>query len=195
MSESVEQPSEHEIKSADQTKSSGGWKIRVGVLCSMLVLALAGMGFTQASETGSWEFWLFIVLVYAALSLWRSSQSAKQAGQSVAKNFFRELSHWGILLVFLFVLLLLERNEIVNRDSASYFALMMLALTCCLAGVHFDWLLLVVGIVLTVMLVAMATLEQYSVVLWLIMIVVAGLAAGFFYFQSKSGDSEVQTSQ
>jgi hypothetical protein len=37
------------------------------------------------------------------------------------------------------VLLLLERREIVNRDSASYFALMMLALTCCLAGgpIHF----------------------------------------------------------
>ena len=90
---------------------------------------------------------------------------------------------------------MLERREIVNRDSASYFALMMLALTCCLAGVHVDWLLLVLGIVLMIMSVAMAMLEQYSLVLWLIMIVVAGLGAAFFYFQSKSGDSKVQASE
>ena len=187
-------------KSAEQSvteevASGTGWKIRLSVLCAMLVLALAGMGFTQASESGSWEFWLFIVLVYAALSLWRSSQSAKQSGQSVGKRLVRELSHWAILLVFLFVLLILERREIVNRDSASYFALMMLALTCCLAGVHVDWLLLVLGIVLIIMAVAMAMLEQYTVVLWLIMIVVAGLGAAFFYFQSKSGDSKVQQSE
>jgi len=105
------------------------------------------------------------VLVYAALSLWRSLQNANQSGQSVAKCLVRELSHWGILLVFLFVLLLLERREIVNRDSASYFALMMLALTCCLAGVHVDWMLLFIGVFLMIMSVAMAMLEQYSVVL------------------------------
>ena len=187
-------------KSAEQSvtgeaTSGAGWKTRLSVLCAMLVLALAGMGFTQASESGSWELWLVIVLVYAALSLWRSSHSAKQSGQSVGKRFVRELSHWGILLAFLFVLLTLERREIVNRDSAAYFALMMLALTCCLAGVHVDWLLLVLGIVLMIMSVAMATLEQYSVVLWMVMIVVAGLGAAFFYFQSKGGDSKVQVSK
>ncbi len=179
----------------DKATSGAGWKIRLSVLCAMLVLALVGMGFTQASESGSWELWLFIVLVYAALSLWRSSQSAKQSGQSAGRILVRDLSHWGILLVFLFVLLMLERREIVNRDSASYFALMMLALTCCLAGVHVDWLLLVVGIVLMIMSVAMAMLEQYSVVLWLIMVVVAGLGATFFYFQSKTADSKVQASK
>ena len=62
-----------------------------------------------------------------------------------------------------------------------------------MAGVHIDWLLLVVGVVLTIMLVAMATLEQFSVVLWIIMIVVAGLAAAFFYLKSKRGGSEGET--
>jgi hypothetical protein len=189
MSETAEQ------SVTDEAASGAGWKIRLSVLCAMLVLALAGMGFTQASRSGSWEFWLFIVLVYAGLSLWRSSRSAKQSGQSVGKRLARELSHWGILLVFLFVLLMLERREIVNRDSASYFAVMMLALTCCLAGVHVDWLLLVLGVVLIIMSVAMAMLEQYSVVLWLIMTAVAVLGAAFFYFQSKSGASRAQASE
>ena len=51
--------------------------------------------------------------------------------------------------------------------------------------VHFDWLLAIMGVVLTVMVVAMATLEQYSVVLWIVMILVAVAAAAFFYFKSK----------
>jgi hypothetical protein len=179
----------------DEATSGAGWKIRLSVLCAMLILALAGMGFTQASESGSWEFWLFIVVVYAALSLWRSWQSAKQAGPSVGKRLVGELSHWGKLLVVLFVLLMPERREIVNRDSAPYFALMMLALSCCLAGVHVDWRLLVLGVVLMIMSVAMAMLEQYVVVLWLIMIAVAGVGAAFFYLQSQGGDPKVQPSK
>jgi hypothetical protein len=181
--------SNDEMESVDEAKSGGGWKIRLGVLCAMLVFALAGMGFTQASESGAWEYWLFVVVIYAALGLWRSARSAKQTGRSIKKSIARELSHWGALIGFLAVLLLLERREIVNRDSASYFALMLLALSCVMAGVHIDWLLLVVGVVLTIMLVAMATLEQFSVVLWLIMIFVAVLAAGFFYLKSKRGAS------
>ena len=199
MNESAEQTpvdqanADDESNSVSGASSGGGWKIRLGVLCAMLILALAGMGFTQASETGAWEFWLFVVLVYAGLGLWRSSRHAKQTGQSVSKSIGREFSHWGTLLGFLAVLLLLERREIIDRQSTSYFALMMLALSCCMAGVHIDWLLLVVGVVLTVMLVAMATLEQLSVVLWLIMVAVAGLAAWFFYLKSKRGESESET--
>jgi hypothetical protein len=69
----------------DEATSVAGWKIRLSMLCAMPVLALAGMGTPQASESGSWELCLFIVLVYAALSLCRSWQSAKQSGQSVGK--------------------------------------------------------------------------------------------------------------
>ena len=184
-----------DIDSFDESSSGGGWKLRFGVLCVMLVLALVGMGMTQASESGAWEYWLFVVLVYAALGLWKCFRRAKQTGQSIPKSIGRELSHWATLIGFLAVLLLLERREVVNRQSASYFALMLLALSCFMAGVHIDWLLLVVGVVLAIMLVAMATLEQFSVVLWIIMIAVAGLAAAFFYVKSKRGGSKVETDE
>ena len=182
-----------DIDSSDESTSGGGWKIRLGVLCAMLVLALAGMGFSQASEQGAWEYWLFVVVIYAALGLWRSSRHAKQTGQSIRKSIVRELAHWGSLIGFLAVLLFLERREIINPDSASYMALMLLAVSCVMAGVHIDWLLLVVGVVLTIMLVAMATLEQFTVILWFVMIFVAGLAAAFFYVKSKRGGSETDT--
>ncbi len=185
MNQSAEQMPVEITNPVDNAKSNAGWKIQLGVLCAMLLLALFGMGLSQASEKGAWEYWLFVVIVYAALGLWRSTRRAKQQGQTVRALIGRELAHWGVLLAFLAVLLLLERQEIVDRQSASDFALMMLALTCCLAGVHFDWLLMIVGVVLTVMVVAMATLEQYSVVLWVIMTLVTIGAAAFFYFKHK----------
>jgi hypothetical protein len=64
----------------------------------------------------------------------------------------------------------LERKEIINRDSVSYIALIFLTFGCCRAGVHFDWLLINVGVVLTVMTETLATLKQYTVLAWSVMI-------------------------
>ena len=182
-------------ETVDQDGSGTSWKVRLGVLCVMLILALVGMGMTQASETGAWEYWLFVVCVYAGLGLWRSARSANKSGRSIWKSVGRELAHWGTLICFLAVLLLLERREIVNRASASYFALMLLSLSCCMAGVHIDWMLLVVGVVLTIMLVALATLEQLTAVLWIVMVFVVCLAAAFFYVQSKRDGSGSKAGQ
>ena len=121
---------------SDGATFGAGWKIRLGVLIAMLVLALAGLGFTLASETGDWEFWLFIVLVYAALGLWRSLRSAQHTAQSISKSVVREVAHWGNLVGFLAVRVI---REIIDRQSALYFALMMLTRSCCMAGVHIDW--------------------------------------------------------
>ncbi|TWU42371.1 hypothetical protein Poly41_06680 [Novipirellula artificiosorum] len=176
-----------ESSSVKETNTSTGWKLQFGVLCGMLMLALIGMGLSQALEQSAWWYWLFVVFTYAALGLWRSTRKAKRGGHGLKNLISRELAHWAVLLAFLGVLAVLERKEIISRESSSDFALLLLAFSCCLAGIHFDWLLLIMGVVLTVMLVAMATLEQYTIVLWLVMIVVTVAAAAFFYLKSNRG--------
>jgi uncharacterized membrane protein YfcA len=185
------------IDSADQATSENGktgsnWKIQFGILCGMLLLALIGMGLTQALENGAWEYWLFVVVVYAGLGLWRSTRKAKEEGRPIKQLIGREVAHWMILLAFFAVLILLERKEIINRDSSSDVALMLLALSCCLAGVHFDWMLMIVGVVLTVMVVVLATLEQYTVVVWVVMVLAVIAAAAFYYFKAKGSDSVIE---
>ena len=187
MDSSIEPASTPGTDTAVESRSGAGWKLQLGVLCSMLALALGGMGMSQASEGGAWEYWLFVVVVYASLGLWRTARQAKHDGEPVPKRIAREVAHWGVLLGFLAVLLMLERREIIDRESASDSALMLLALSCCLAGIHFDWKMLIVGVVLTVMMVAVATLEQYAVLLWIVMILVVIAGAGFFYLKSKTG--------
>jgi uncharacterized membrane protein YfcA len=185
------------IDSAEQATSENkifgaNWKIQLGVLCGMLLLALIGMGLTQAMEKGVWEYWLFVVVVYAGLGLWRSTRKAKQDGQPIKQLISRELSHWITSMAFFGVVMLLESKEIINRESASEVALMLLAFSCCLAGIHFDRMLMIVGVVLTIMLVALATLEQYTVVVWVIMVLAVIAAAAYYYFKFQSGDSMVE---
>ena len=56
-------------------------------------------------------------------------------------------------------------------------AVLLLALGCYLAGVHLEWLFVLVGLLLTLTLIVVATAEQY---LWLIF-VVGGLAIALIF--------------
>ena len=184
-------PATKQTISPKHARSSTSWKIQLGILCVMLILALGGMGLSQATEKGAWEYWLFVVIVYGVLGLWRSMRRARRKDNTARIPIERQIAHWGILVCALAVLLFLERREIVTRQSASDFATMMLALTCALAGVHFDWLFLPVAGVLTVMLVAMAMLEQDTILLWITMAITVLGAVAFFYFNSRKLKEEI----
>ncbi len=176
-----------ERKSGVAATPSPQTRLQFGVLCGMLLLALIGMGLTQATEKGAWEYWLVVVVIYAALGLWQSTKKAK-LDQPLKASIGRQLAHWAILLVLMAVLMLLESREIFTRQAASDFSLLMLALSCCLAGIHFDWPMMIVGVVLTIMAVVMATVQQYSVTLWIIMIAVVVAAAAYFYFRPHENE-------
>jgi membrane protein implicated in regulation of membrane protease activity len=77
---------------------------------------------------------------------------------------------------------LFERTEVISRAAAANAGLLVLALACFLAGVHFDWVFLLVGTMLVIMVVAIGYLEQY--VVWIIMLPVI-LATGWVYFQVR----------
>ncbi|MGB0596147.1 MAG: hypothetical protein ACPGLY_05625 [Rubripirellula sp.] len=169
----------------DQSSSISSGQIQFALFVLMLLLALGGMGLTQSLESGAWEYWVFVVLVYASIGVWKAIRSARHASRSVRQGVVREISHWGTLVGFLGVLFFLEQRQVVDRQSASSFALMLLALSCFMAGVHLDWQLLLLGGVLTIMLVALALLAQYEIALWGIMLGVAFAAILFFRFKAK----------
>ena len=75
----------------------------------------------------------------------------------------------------------LERTDIMDRSAAADAALLLLALTCVLAGIHFEWMFLVIGTVLALMVVVVAKTEQFE--MWLIMVPAALAAVGFFFWR------------
>lgn len=150
---------------------------QVWSLIGMLALALAGLGVSQAAPTRAWGFWLFAVLVYGGVGIWHSAVRARCHGVSVRPDLRKQVLHWGTLLVTVKVVLLLQYNQILSGEAASDCALLLLALACCQAGVHFDSMFAVVGIVLLLMTVALAMTQKFA---FLMIVLLAGVALGIY---------------
>lgn len=164
------------------TTVSKHWKLEFWLLCGMIFVAFVGLGVTQASSKGAWEFWLLAVIAYCGVGIYHATVVAKRKGEPIWPIALRQLLHWAGLLVILKVLVLFERTDVISREAASDMSLVLLALTCYLAGVHFHWMFVVLGAVLTVLVIVMATIQQF---LWLIMVPVAIASAAIFYIRSK----------
>ncbi|MEO2048846.1 MAG: hypothetical protein ABGX16_19995 [Pirellulales bacterium] len=156
--------------------------VRAWIFCTMLVLALVGMGLTMSREDGGWEFWIFLLAFYAIVSLFWAWQRAKQKQESVWKMARTQVFHWFSVLLIFGILVLFERTEIISREASANVALLMLALACILAGIHFEWTFLLVGIVLGIMAISVSYLEQFFV--WLVMLPVI-LATGWSYLKIR----------
>lgn len=168
----------------DAASGSRRYKIHAGIFAGMLFLALIGMGLTMSIEQGSCEFWVVLLVVYGGVSVFWAWERAKRNGQPIWKMLRAQVLHWCSVLVVFGILMLFERTEIINRESASNVALLLLALACFLAGVHFDWMFTLLGIVLAIMVIAIGYLEQYIV--WLVMTpVIIAACAGFYQLRRR----------
>ncbi len=161
--------------------------LRTWLFCAMLVLAVVGMGLTMSLEDGGWEYWIFLLAFYGGVSVFWAWQGAKQKGEPVWRTVRDNVFHWSCVLAIYAILVIFEWTEVINRGAAANVGLLVLALSCLLAGVHFDWIFLLVGVVLAIMVVAIGYLEQY--VVWFLMLPVI-LMAGWSYFQIRKRRSK-----
>jgi hypothetical protein len=75
--------------------------------------------------------------------------------------------HWSVLILAIYLLYLLQQTGRLNRDDAGLVALLCLAITTFLAGVHFDWRLGVLGVILGAAAACAALIEEFF---WILLI-------------------------
>ena len=148
---------------------------RVGLVVLMLVIAMVGLAIAQAYANAGWVVWMVVVVIYALIGMWLSWKHAPAAHKPRFAQLRAHIYHWFGLLVMIKVLFILEQLEYVKGTTVSDMALMMLALTCYLAGIHLEPIMVVVGIFLAVMAFVAAYFNQYI----LIIMVPAGVVAVF----------------
>lgn len=141
----------------------GSLRVDLWLFVVMLALALVGVGMTQVEITGGRLYWLFLVVVYAAVSVVRAWLQAKRQGQPVWRMIRAQVFHWLGALMAINIVLVFEARDIAGRGPAADFSLLILALSCYLAGVHFNWIFLLLGGVLAVIAVGLGYLDQLSV--------------------------------
>jgi hypothetical protein len=157
-------------------------RLQFWLFCVLLVLALVGMGLTQATEGGGALYWLILLWIYALFSLVHAWLQVRERHESIWSEIHLHLFHWLGALVAVHIIFMLERHDILSRDAASNVSMVILALSSYLAGLHFEREFLLIGIVLAIMAVVGAFVEQYT--LWLV-IVPSSLIAVWLFLKSK----------
>ncbi len=158
------------------------WKTGAVVAVIMVVLALIGVGLITARSTKAREYWVVLVPVYGLLCIvtaWLRSRHDATFGLGMVG---RQLLHWlgvgGAVALDFYVRGTGDETSI----ATGFNALLLLAVGCFLAGVHFEWLFMPVGLLLGLTLICAVKAQQY---LWLILVIgVLALVIAFAVYRT-----------
>jgi len=153
----------------------GHLKLRLTVCLLMLTSAFIGIIITDFAPQHAWHYWCGTAFLYAFLSVGTSFITAKRT-QDVPLTFvLRECLHWLSLLLIVYLVSAFIHYGIVSDVLAGLFILVLLSLTTLLAGVHFDVMYLLIGIILGVFAIISAAFVQYFVSIAFIILIGAGI--------------------
>jgi uncharacterized membrane protein len=157
-----------------------------GVTAILIALSIIGVALNEFSRLYGFWYWIAMAPVFAGFSLatYWSSPRAKAVGR--ARMIRDQLLHWGgLAAAVLLVYLIIDHFQIeqlqVRHSLSGLIALLLLALTTFLAGVHFSWRLVLVALLQVLALIMIAFLREY---IWIFFIVaVLALLAAVFYWK------------
>jgi hypothetical protein len=141
------------------------------VFITLVILSVVGIGVMDYSEKFALWYWLSMAPIFAGASLALTWKTAHQKDATAAQHIRRQLFHWLVLVVALLLVFLMQRFGTLQPATSGLMALLMLAVTCLLAGVHFEWRMAVLGGILTLTFVAGVFVESFFWVLLIVAIV------------------------
>jgi len=142
------------------------WKLGFAAAITMVILALIGVGLSTSSRESAPTYWMALVPVYGVLCIVVAWYRSREGGCG-PRVVLRQVLHWLIIAIAVWLDFYLRRVGAESGEAAGLTALLLLALGCFLAGVHFEWLFALVGTLLIVTLVVVVKAEQY---LWLVVL-------------------------
>lgn len=154
------------------------------ILITLIALSAIGIGVTNFTPVKSFWYWAAMAPVFAAVSIFFGWSKARRRGEGISRIVRVQILHWAALLAAIVIIYLLydPAGRITNNQLA-ILCLLALALTTFLAGVHFDWRFMLVGILLGACVAGAAFVEEF---LWMIVIPIAlGLGLIIFWWKRK----------
>jgi hypothetical protein len=158
---------------SDAPPSSGYIQMRFFASLLMLIIALIGVILTDFSPHFSANYWFYAIPVFAVINIILSWHAALGHRQFVIA--WHELLHWLALLVCIFMVYIFVHMGVFSNVLAGIFMLTLLALTTFLAGIHFDSMLIIIGIILMLFDLLSAVFVQFSMVIVVPIVVVAAI--------------------
>lgn len=149
----------------------------------MALLALVGVGLAMSNSKASETYWIALVPVYGVLCV--LTAWTRRGAQRTAV--LQQVLHWtGIGVAVGLDFAYLRRSGLETGAAAGLNSLLLLALGCYLAGVHMEWLFILAGILLSLILVIVAVGEQYLPLLFGVgVVVIVLMVVGNWYFRPR----------
>lgn len=150
----------------------------------LLILAAVGVGITKYAPMPGFWYWVAMVPTFGLACGYSSWARVRARGETVAGLVQRQALHWLGLLAAVGLIYLLTKTGRIDSQDAGLIALLCLALTTFLAGVHADWRISAVGGLLGGVVFALALVEQFVWVVFL-MVAVSALLALFVWRRAR----------
>jgi hypothetical protein len=158
----------------NRTSEPGVWRFfwREPLIIAMILSGSAIGAFALTDydpQHASW-IWVLLLPVFAAVAIWHTWKSARSGKKTDWPLIRRQIYHWLTLLITIKVLFVLVLKDIVTGSAGGMVALLLMALTCTLVGINFDWVFIPVGVILGCGVLIAALFRQY---IWLMLVALA----------------------
>jgi hypothetical protein len=152
--------------------------LEVILLLILIVLSLLGIYIMKSSPSDGYLYWIVMIFIFGMAAMLISFTQAKLSKEHVFRDIWIEQSlHWlGAILAMCGVVLLLQAKNI-SLESTSLVMMLILSLATYLDGIRIGWRFSLVGNYLGLAMVAIAFLDNFMWVLYLIAIITVALVA------------------
>jgi len=159
------------------------------ILLVLLTLSSIGIGITDFSPAKALWYWIAMAPVFGGVCVYlewtRSSDKEKKTPFQIVR---RQVIHWVGFLASIYLVFLLHSTGRLNDADAGLVALLTLAMSAFFAGLHSDWRICVVGIVLASAVAGAALVEEFF---WMLIIpLVVAAAVGIVWWRYRSRPPE-----
>lgn len=151
----------------------------------MLVLAFLGMVITNVNQAGGWDYWKWIIPVYAILALWLSWYTRQKTDAVRPITIWHELIHWAGLIMTVFIVSYLQEIGTISRLAAGLFDMLLLSLAIFLAGIYIEATFFVIGIAIALLALFSGFILQYLWAFVIPVLVAAAVIAGLMVWLSN----------
>ncbi len=149
-------------------------KLRLIIALIMLIFGFAGVVLTDIFKNGAWNYWQYITVIYALLSLYLSMHLKIKGFRTTLITIWHEIAHWVGLMGAIVIASYFVKMGLVGRFEVSLLTLLLLALATYLAGIYIEPTLIFIGIMLGLFAIFLTFLDAYlyNILLPLTLIVV-----------------------
>ena len=152
----------------------------------VLVLTLLGVAYTSISHQPLIGYWEFLTLAMGVVCIgtgWLHTHTKEARYRMV----WTQVLHWVAFLVAMNIVVLSEVQKLLTAPGTGLALLMLLALGTFVAGVHVSWQICILGLIMALLVPAIAWLTSYALFLTLAAAALVGIAVTFFWRHGEAG--------